>query len=96
MPLSPTLFNVVVDTVIRHWVTVVVATEEVTGGLGMLIRDLASYFYANNGLVASTQPERLQSLFDVLTGLFVRVSISTNTWETVIMVFQPCHAPGRV
>ena len=29
-PLPPTLFNVVVDTVIRHWVTVVAATEEGT------------------------------------------------------------------
>ena len=51
-PLSPTLFKVVVDAVICHWVTVVTATEEGMEGLGMSIRDFAEYFYANDGLVA--------------------------------------------
>ena len=27
-PLSPTIFNVVVDTLVRHWVTVVIAGAE--------------------------------------------------------------------
>ena len=39
-PLSPTLFNVVVDTVIHHWVAVVVATKEGMEVLGMSIRYL--------------------------------------------------------
>ena len=55
-PLYPTLFNLVVDAVIRHWVTVVAATEAGTEGLGLLIWDLVAYFYADDGLVASTQP----------------------------------------
>ena len=55
-PLSPTIFNVVVDAVIRQWVTVVMTTEAVTRGLGMKIIDLAAYLYANNHLVPSTQP----------------------------------------
>ena len=29
IPLPPTLFNVVVDAVIRHWVMVVAATKEI-------------------------------------------------------------------
>ena len=45
----------VVDAVIRHWVTVVTSTEVGTGGLGLTIVDLAAYFYANDGLVVSTQ-----------------------------------------
>ena len=40
-PLSPILFNMVVDTVIRHWVAMMVATKEVTEVLSMLIKDLA-------------------------------------------------------
>ena len=32
-PLSPKFFNIVVDAVIRHWVTVVTPSEAVTGGL---------------------------------------------------------------
>ena len=43
-PLSSTLFNVVVDTVIRHWVTVATPTEEGIEGLGPSIQDFAVYF----------------------------------------------------
>ena len=53
-PLYPTIFNVVMDAVIRHWLTVVNTTEAGTGGLGLAIFDLAAYFYAKNGLIAST------------------------------------------
>ena len=38
----------------------------------MKIIELAAYFYADDGLVASTQPERLEMAFDILTGLFNR------------------------
>ena len=60
----------------------------------MTIVDLEAYFYANDSLVASTQPESLNRAFDVLTGLFDRVGLQTNTAKTVAMVFHPCHAPG--
>ena len=93
-PLSPIIFNVVVDVVILHWVKVVAPTEAVTGGLGLTIIDLAGYFYSNDGLVVSTQTERLQRAFYILTGLFNQVVICTNTAKTVGMVCQPYHAPG--
>ena len=82
-PLPPTLFNVVVDAIIRHWVTVVAATEADTEGIGLSIQDLAVYFYANDGIVASIQHDKLQLEFDVLTGLFKRVGLRTNTRKTV-------------
>ena len=63
------------DAVIHHWVMVVTPTEAGMGGLGMTIIDLAYYFYADNVLVASTQPERLQRAFYVLTGPFNRVGV---------------------
>ena len=85
-PLPPTIFNLVVDAVIRHWVTVVTPNEAGTGGLSLTIIDLVDYFYANDGLVPSTQPERLQRAFDVLTGLFDQVELQTNTVKTVGMV----------
>ena len=58
-PLSITLFSVVVDAIIHHWVTVVAPTKDGMEVLGLSIRYLSAYFYANNGLVASAQPERL-------------------------------------
>ena len=66
--LSPTHFNVVVDTFLCGWVTAVVPTNEGMEEHGLLKQDLAAYFYADDGLVASTQPERIQRAFDVLTG----------------------------
>ena len=94
--MSPILFNLVVYASIHHWVTVVAATEEGTGGLGMPIRDLAVYFYSGNGLVASTQPERLHRAFNILTGLFYWVGLKTNTRKMVIIAYQPFHAPVRM
>ena len=53
-PLSPTIFNVVMYTGIRHWVAVVTPTEAGRGGIGLTIIDLAACLYDDDGLVAST------------------------------------------
>ena len=84
-PLYLIMFIVVVDAVICHWVAVVMTIEAGTGGLGLNIIYLADYFYAKDGLVVSTQPERLQRAFDVLTGLFDWVGLQTNAAKTVGM-----------
>ena len=55
----------------------------------MSIQDLAAYFYANNGLDALTQTERLNRVFDALMGLFDRVSVRKNTQKMVSMACQP-------
>ena len=65
-PMYPTTFNLVVDALIRHWVTVVMPTEEGTGFLGLMIIHMLAYFYANDSLVESIQQERLHRSFDVL------------------------------
>ena len=64
--------------------------------LGLLIRDLVVYFYANSGLIVSTQPEGLQGAFDILAGLFERVILKTNIHKTTCMACHTCHAPGRM
>ena len=53
-PLSPTIFNVVMDVVVRHWVTGVIADAEERGKLGKEGRHQADLFYADNGMVASS------------------------------------------
>ena len=66
------------------------------GGLGLTIIDLEAYLCADNGLMASTYPERLQRAFDVLLDLFNWVGLRKNTAKTVGIVCQPCHAPGEM
>ena len=62
----------------------------------MPIRDLLAYFYANDGMFASTQPKRLQRAFGVLADLFNRVGFRTNTWRMVSMGCHPFHVPVRM
>ena len=57
-------------------------------------RHQAALFYADNGMVASSDPRWLQWEFDALVGLFERVGLRTNVGKTVIMVCRPCQAAG--
>ena len=52
-PLLPTIFNVVMDAVVCHWVTLVVEEAEKRGKEG---RHQAALFYADNGMVALSNP----------------------------------------
>ena len=54
----------------------------------------AALFYANNGVVASTDPGWLQSEFDFMMELFDRVGLHTNVRKTVGVVFRNCQVAG--
>ena len=51
-PLPPTIFNVVVDAVVRHWVAVMVESAEEWGRHGQEGRHQISLFYVDCGMVA--------------------------------------------
>ena len=60
-PLSPTIFNVVVDAVLQHWIAVVEDTEGVLDpgaaameGFGQYVQSLEAYFMQNTGLSRCT------------------------------------------
>ena len=59
-PLSPTIFNVVVDAVVRHWVMLSVEEADTRGERGQEGRHQAALFYADDGMVASSDPRWLQ------------------------------------
>ena len=86
--LSPKVFNLMVDAIVREWIT---QLEE--RGVDMEdIRNLVACFYADDGLVAARDADTLQKAFDILTGLFDRVGLRTNTTKTEVMI---CVA-GRI
>ena len=58
-PLFPTIFNVFVDSVIHHWVTVVMPTEAGTGGLVLTIINLVAYLCASDGQAGPVRPKNL-------------------------------------
>ena len=68
--LSTTIFNVVVDTVVRHWVTGVLGESEARGELGQEGGHKAAQFYSDDGMVVSSDHVWLQVAFNTLVGLF--------------------------
>ena len=55
-PLSPTIFNVVVDAVVRHWLMLAMAEAEKRGERGNGVRYQATLFYVDDGMVALSDP----------------------------------------
>ena len=94
-PLSPTIFNVVVGTVVQNWGPVVIAGAEERGKRGQEGRHQAALFYADDGMVALSYLCWLQGAFNTLVGLFNTVSMRTIFRKTVGMVCRPCKAAGN-
>ena len=93
-PLSPTIFNVVVDVVVRHWMMVIVEGKEERGEREKKGSHQNALFYADNGMVASLEPQWLQGAFIILVGLFDRVGMRTDVRKTFSMVCRPCQEVG--
>ena len=90
-PLPPTIFNVVVDAVVRHWLEgLQKATEQKgeTGGDG----HFSAVFYADNRMVGASDPAWLLGAFSDLVAIFDRVGLRTNVDKTVSMACHPCRA----
>ena len=94
-PLSTTIFNMLVDAVIRHWVALMSGYEAGPGGFGWSIQWMAEFFYTDGNLLASPRPACIQVVMDVLTVLFDRVCLQTNVENTFGVVCQPCYIVGR-
>ena len=75
-----------VDAVIFHWVTLVAGYKAGTDEFGRTVQWLESFFYADDVLLNSPRPNRLQGALDVLTGVFNRVDLKTNINKTICMV----------
>ena len=91
-PLSPTIFNVVVDAVVRHWLILAVEEAETRGGCGREGMHQTYLFYTDDGMVALSDPRWLQWAFATLVGLFDPVGLKTNVGKTVSMTCRPCPA----
>ena len=86
-PLSPTIFNLMVDAVVRAWLMEVGGMMEFSD-----IRRLLTVFYADDSLIVARDPTAFQRAFDSLCAHFDRVGLKTNTTQTEAMVFLP----GRI
>ena len=85
----------VVDAVVRHWLKLATQEAERRGERGREGRHQAALFYADDGMIASSDPRWLQWDFTVLVGLFDSVGLKTNQRKTVSMTCRPCSTPGN-
>ena len=96
-PLSPRIFDTMVDAIVREWLRRTIGDGAMAAGIGEEIRSFLAAFYADDGLIQSRDPARLQTSLDTLVSLFERVSLRTNTSKTKTMVWVPgrirtCHS----
>ena len=93
---SPTVFNIVVDAIVRHWLALTVDDGSETNGRGVSVRELLVLFYADDGLIASRNPEWLEWALNELSRLFESVGLKTNLEKTKAMNCFPACIAGPI
>lgn len=53
-PLSPRIFNIMVDAIVREWLRQVMGDSVAQDGIGAAVALLLALFYTDDGMVAST------------------------------------------
>ena len=86
------IYNVVVDTLVQHWVAVIVERARGQDGSGRDGQRQSALLYTDDGMVASSDLRWLYWDFINLVGLFNWVGLRKNVRKTVVMVCRPCQA----
>ena len=88
--ISPTLFNILVDAVVRKWLADTLDDPEVAiSGLQGASGGKVAVFYADDGMVGSTDPDWLRSAIQHLCDLFRAIGLKPNTSKTQVMTCHP-------
>ena len=87
---SPMLFNVVVDNVIRTWLAMTAEDHRVDHyGLVDTSGRYLRLFYANYGMVGSLDADWVQHFMNILVGLFRSYGLAANVAKSHTMTCQP-------
>ena len=93
-PMSPTIFDVVVDMVVQNWV------KEMVEGAGRQVgrrqdgRHQNSLLYTDDSMVAFSDLGWLQGVFSTLIGILNRVGLNKKFWNTIGIICRLCQAAG--
>ena len=80
---SPTIFNIVVDAVIREWD----ATNDIADD-ATIKQIVDASFYADDGMLTSQDPKEVQQALDIFTDGFSRVGLKMNAVKTEVMIVK--------
>ena len=87
---SSTLFNAVVDNVIRTWMAMTVEDQRVAlDGLVENAGHFLGIFYVDDGMVGSIDSNWLQHLMNILIGLSRRYGLVANVSKSCTMTCEP-------
>ena len=86
-PLSPRIFNIIVDAVVRAWLIQLFGSDDCLDA-----RHFLALFYIDDGCIGSPDEDLLQRATDILVEMFERVGLQTNVSKTKAMT---C-IPGRI
>ena len=92
-PLSPTIFNVVVDAVVRNWLKGIKTAKEEKGAKGE--GHFSAIFYADDRMVGALDPKWLQGAFSALVAIFDRVGLQQSAWPVTPVGRGPSTGSSR-
>ena len=88
--LSPMIFNIVADAVIRD------SEARMNLNRGLERADVTSQFYADDGLLISEDPIQLQQMLDLYIDGFARVGLKMNAEKTKAMIMAGGKVIGKL
>jgi hypothetical protein len=94
--ISPTIFNIVVDAIVRDWYHTNSTREDDTQEMDRIWNTPASIFYADDGNLYSLSADTLQIATNHIVNLFSRMGLETNTAKTKAMICVPGQLVTRI
>ena len=88
-PVSPTLFNIIVDAVVRATLQEIYGPKEAQHGFGFSEKEHNICFYTDDGQIAGQDPIWVQAVLTTMVRIFERVGLQTNLDKTKAMICRP-------
>ena len=91
-------FNILADKVVRYWLSITIDDNGAAtmDGLGRTVSDMLALLYADDTLIAATDPQWLQQALNLLVQLFCRMGLDTNVAKTKLMLCDCGFIPTAI
>ena len=94
-PVSPTLFNIIVNAVVRATLQEICGTQEYQHGFGCSAGEHNICFYSDDGRIAGWDPIWVQAVLTTMVRMFDRVGLQKNLNKTNAMICTPGFIWGQ-
>ena len=81
-PVSPKIFNIILDEMVRPWIAEVCDHEVTNQGLGYTLGESRIYFYYNDRRTSTDNTGWVQRIFEALVEIFKGLGLHKNDNKT--------------